>query len=267
VHGLHFELEEILSHARDLEYDGIELFPFHGSYPTTPSEQRALRDLYRQYGLATPALQSETRGHAASPESKQRDAYVESVQRMIDFAHVLEASEVGIWSGVPLEGVPHDQQMQGVLDTCQRCAALAEEAGITLALEPEPVQVVSSLEDILFLLDGVDSSVFTALYDLSHANVLSRGRPLDFLLALEGRVGHVHFTDSDAQQLLLDVEGASGTSKHLAVGDGNLDLAAILQALKDAGYAGWMQVDVWENPDPYRASKLGKQYLDDFMGK
>jgi len=157
--------------------------------------------------------------------------------------------------------------MQGVLDTCQRCAALAEEAGITLALEPEPVQVVSSLEDILFLLDGVDSSVFTALYDLSHANVLSRGRPLDFLLALEGRVGHVHFTDSDAQQLLLDVEGASGTSKHLAVGDGNLDLAAILQALKDAGYAGWMQVDVWENPDPYRASKLGKQYLDDFMGK
>jgi hypothetical protein len=23
-----------------------------------------------------------------------------------------------------------------------------------------------------------------------------------------------------------------------------------------------MQVDVWQNPDPYRAARLGKQYLD-----
>ena len=264
VHGLHFELEEILGQARDLGYDGIELFPFHGSYPSSPSGQRALRDLYRGYGLATPALQPETRGHAASPEQKMRDAYVESVQRMIEFAHVLEASEVGLWAGAPLEGVPHDEQMQGVLDTCRRCTELAEEAGITLALEPEPVQVVSSLEDILLLLDGVNSPAFTALYDFAHADVLSGGHALDFLLALGGRVGHVHFTDCDSQTLLLDVEGASGTSKHLAVGDGNLDLAALLRALIDGGYAGWMQVDVWENPDPFRAARLGKEYLDDF---
>lgn len=263
AHGLSFELEEILSHARDLGYDGIELFPFHGPYPTTVSEQRAFKAVYERYGLATPALQPQTRGHAASPEREMRDAFVESVQRNLEFAQVLEASEMGIWSGMPLRDVPHDEQMRYTLETCQRCTALAEEAGITLALEPEPVQVVSSLEDILFLLDGIDSPVFTALFDFAHTNVIPGGPVLDFLAALGGRVGHVHFTDNDGQVLLLEgVEGASGTSSHLAAGDGNLELGSVLQALSEAGYAGWMQVDVWENPDPYRASKLGKQFLD-----
>jgi sugar phosphate isomerase/epimerase len=262
VHGLSFRLADILAHAHGLGYDGIELFPFHEPYPTTATGQQALRALYRGYGLATPALQSAVRGHAASPERSLRDAYAESIKAMLELAHTVEATVVGVWSGAPLSGVPAGEQMRWLLDTYQHCTALAEDAHITLALEPEPVQVVDSLEDLLFILNGVASLAFTAIFDFSHANVLSCGQPLEFLMALSGRIGHVHLTDNDGNILRSDVEGASHTSKHLAVGDGDLDMMSFVRGLREMGYSGWMQVDVWENPDPYRASRLGKQFLD-----
>ena len=173
------------------------------------------------------------------------------------------AGVVGVWSGAHLEEVELDEQARWALDTYVRCTELTEEAGLTLALEPEPVQVVDSLEDLLMILDGVGSPTLTMIFDFAHVNVLSGGRPLEFLSAVSGRIGHVHLTDNDGKQLLLDVKGASCTSSHLAVGDGNLNMAALVGALRETGYAGWMQVDVWENQDPYRASRLGKLFLDD----
>jgi len=263
AYGVRFRLAEILAHAHDLHYDGIEIIPFHEPYPSTAKGQRELKALYEGYDLAIPALQSQTKGHASSPEQGQRDAYVESLKLNLELAHNVGAGVVGVWSGVHLPGVELDEQARWALDTYARCTELAEKAGLTLALEPEPVQVVDSLEDLLMVLDGVGSPALTMIFDFAHINVLSGERPLDFLAAVSGRIGHVHLTDNDGEQLLLDVEGASGTSKHLAVGDGNLDMKALVGALQKTGYAGWVQVDVWENPDPYRASRLGKMFLDD----
>lgn len=262
VFGLNFQLEEILSHARDLGYDGIELFPFHQSYPGKAHEQRTLRQFYQGYGLAIPALQSACQGHAASPVKRERDAYIESLKAMLELAHNVGAGVVGVWSGMPIPGMAPKEQVQWCVDTYQQCAQLAQKADITLALEPEPVQVIDSLEDLLKVLDGVKLPCFTAIFDLSHVNVLSRGHPLDFLKSIHGRIGHVHFTDNDGEVLLSNVEGASHTSKHLAVGDGDMDLVAIINAFRQISYSGWMQVDVWENPDPYLASRKGKEFLD-----
>ena len=55
---------------------------------------------------------------------------------------------------------------------------------------------------------------------------------------------------------------SSQTSKHLAAGDGTMDLVTLINAFRRMNYPGWMQVDVWENPDPFRASRKGKEFLD-----
>ena len=207
VFGLNFRLEEILNHAHHLGYDGIELFPFHQPYPDSPSEQRKLKQLYQSYDLTIPALQSACKGHAASPKKPERDAYIESLKTMLELGHNVGAKVVGVWSGMPIPGVAAKEQVQWCVDTYQQCARLAQNAGMTLALEPEPVQVINSLENLLVVLDGVNQAGFTAIFDFSHANVLSRGHPLDFLNSIHGRVGHVHFTDNDGEVLLSNVEG------------------------------------------------------------
>jgi sugar phosphate isomerase/epimerase len=264
IYGLHFELQEILNHARDLGYDGIELSPFHQPYPQTPRDQRNLKKLYQSYGLAIPALYAFCQGQAGSPDKNERKLYVESLKPMFDLANNLGAGVVGVGSGMAIRGVPVEEQVNWVVETYRQCGQFAERAQITLALEPEPVHVIDSLEELLIVLDGVDLPCFTTIFDVSHANVLSRCHPLEFLRSIQGRVGLVHFTDNDGQILSSGVEGASHTSKHLAVGDGNVDLNSILDALRRMNYSGWIQVDVWENPDPFRASMKAKRFLEAF---
>ena len=117
AHGVRFHLEEILAHAHDLRYDGIEIFPFHGPYPGTAKGQRELKALYEGYDLAIPALQSQTKGHASSPERGQRDAYVESLKFNLELAHNVEAGVAGVWSGAHLAGVELDEQARWAMAT------------------------------------------------------------------------------------------------------------------------------------------------------
>ena len=46
AYGVRFRLDEILAHAHDLHYDGIEIIPFHEPYPSTAKGQRELKLLY-----------------------------------------------------------------------------------------------------------------------------------------------------------------------------------------------------------------------------
>jgi len=39
------------------------------------------------------------------------------------------------------------------------------------------------------------------------------------------------------------------------------------RTLLDGGYAGWLDVDVWEHPVPFGASEKSKQALDAFMAE
>ena len=80
------------------------------------------------------------------------------------------------------------------------------------------------------------------------------------LKEFHGQIGHVHFTDTDGTR-----RGARGTSKHLTLGEGKLDLLALLTELKRQGYAHWIMLDLWRIPDIYRAAFVGKQRLDGML--
>ena len=78
-----------------------------------------------------------------------------------------------------------------------------------------------------------------------------------------GRFGHVHFMDNDGTQRVID--GRVGTSKHQTIGDGNVDLKAILQELYNQGYDSWIEFDLWDIPDIFRAAFVGRKKLDAMM--
>ena len=53
------------------------------------------------------------------------------------------------------------------------------------------------------------------------------------------RIQHVHFSDGDGETYAL----------HYVIGNGNLDLASIVQALKSIDYSGTLTNDMFNNPD------------------
>ncbi|MCX7600272.1 MAG: sugar phosphate isomerase/epimerase [Armatimonadetes bacterium] len=112
-------------------------------------------------------------------------------------------------------------------------AASAAQAGVTLAVEPEPGLMVSSVADALRLLDEVDSPALAVNLDVGHA-FLTEGDVVAAIGALAGTIVHVHFEDMPATE-----------HRHLLPGQGDMPLADVVVALWDAGFRGVLTVDLF----------------------
>jgi sugar phosphate isomerase/epimerase len=157
-------------------------------------------------------------------------------------------------------GEPDEDALDRLIDTYVECVEVAEEAGVTLSTEPEPVLLIDSLDKTLEVVQAVDSKSFGVTYDFTHANVLSGGEPIRFLEALEGNIAHIHAADNDGTQL--EKDGQVHSSRHLPLGEGSLDNEGILGGLQRIGYEGWIQVDMWQYEDIFRGSEVSKRKVD-----
>jgi sugar phosphate isomerase/epimerase len=90
----------------------------------------------------------------------------------------------------------------------------------------------------------------------------STGKPHELLQRIGVKnIGCLHFTDCDGT--LRD----GGTSKHVACGEGHVDIDAALNVLRNGGFRGWAMIDAWQIPDPYDASRKWKAALERGMPK
>jgi sugar phosphate isomerase/epimerase len=127
-----------------------------------------------------------------------------------------------------------------------------------VATEPEPVMAVHTLDLLAQVVDEIGSPNFRVIFDPSHSTILGGGDPFVFLKRFRGKIGHVHFTDTDGTR-------RGGTSKHMTLGDGKMDLLGLLRELKEQGYDKWIMLDLWDIPDIYRAAIVGKRQLDEMF--
>ena len=126
------------------------------------------------------------------------------------------------------------------------------------SVEIEPPFVFRTVEDLIAIVDGVGHPRLKGMYDTSHFDLMNggKGKPEELLLRLGvQRVGYVHLTDTDGTMF-------GGTSRHLACGEGHVDIRKSLQILWDAGYAGWIMIDAWKIRDPYDACSKGRLAIE-----
>ncbi len=260
AYGTVYPYPRVWEAAARLGFEGVELHGAYHPFPAPEAELRRLRAEVAAAGLGVAGVQ--TGGpNPCGPEAGNGDRYVEMLRRAVSGAVVLGTGVVGCWPGGRRPELPEAERVARLADAFARVAPLAEQAGVVLAMEPEPVQVADSAEVAMAVVRAVGSPAFALIYDVAHAAVFGGGDPLQSLALMRGHIGHVHFTDADGSCRLLP-DGRRGTSTHLAPGEGNVDLGRVLGALRDAGYAGWLQVDVWAHPDPFGAAAAGKRFLE-----
>ena len=143
------------------------------------------------------------------------------------------------WFGTRTVVVNTPASQEGI-DWCvlrEHFAALSEEAsqaGVTLAVEPEPGLMVATVADGLRLVDEVASRSLALNLDVGHA-FLTEGDVVAAIGSLSGVIGHVHFEDMPADE-----------HRHLVPGEGDMPLADVVVALWDAGFRGVLTVDLFE---------------------
>jgi len=267
IAGLPYDFDVILKHAAKLGFGGIELFGLPDEYPTTAADQQALRKRITDHGLKVASIQSLPgglgNGHPGSAYSLCRTQYVDYIKGMLDMAVTMGSDSLGVWAGELFGSGPSEQAVGYMVDVYGQCAELAAQAGIPLCLEAEPVQQVNTPDVWFRIFRGVNSPFLKAICDFAHVNILAGGQPLELIKELLPFVGHTHLCGNDGT--CTDFESRSST--HLTLGEGPMDWKAMLSTLLDGGYTGWLDIDLWEHPDPFVGAEAGKRVLDDLMAQ
>jgi inosose dehydratase len=267
--GADTPLETILADARDIGFSGVEL---GGKFPRDPA---VLKPLLAGYGLDLVggwySGELLVRDVAAEIAAAQDHLALLKAMGSSVFVHAETSNAVHARRDTPLSQTPRldaagwkafGARMTDFADHIQR-------QGLRFAYHHHLGTVVERPGDLEAFLSATGAAVGLTL-DTGHA-ALGGIDPVAAIRAHPRRIAHVHCKDIRADVFAgLQARGASFLEGVLAgmftvPGDGGLDYGAVMRALADIGYSGWIVVEAEQDPalaDPRKYGELGLRTLE-----
>ena len=251
-------LTDALELIADCGYDGVALTLDHHHFdPFAPELSRRADELSTQLQRLKLGLVLETGARylldprqkheptLVSPEPEGRARRIEFLWRAMQIAEACGAEAVSFWAGVVREGVAVEDARgwlrAGVAELVERNAS-----DVTLAFEPEPGMLVEDVADFLEL-QRQGPQLRLAL-DTGHCIVSGGVEPADAIHQQRENLATVSLEDMPR-----------GKHEHLPFGEGDMDTAAVLRALRDVGYSKLACVEL--SRDSHRAHSMVPQAL------
>ena len=182
-----------------------------------------------------------------SAEPEQRARRMDFLQRCMEIASELGAECFTFWSGAREARVsPAEAQawlLEGTREVVRRCAAY----GLTPAMEPEPEMMIATVAHWRGVADAVPGTKLAL--DLGHCIVTQDILPQEAIRANAADIATIHLEDMKR-----------GVHLHLPFGEGDMDLAAVLQALVDARFRNLVCVEL--SADAHRAPMMVRQAME-----
>jgi hydroxypyruvate isomerase len=186
----------------------------------------ALQRALDETGLPLTGFVVEPRRSLVAPA--EHGEFLDALRETLPQAQRLNCPYLVIASGFTLPDTPRQAQHEAIVTVLGTAAKYAEDAGITLILEPlndridHPGMYLVSVREGLDIIDEVASPALKLIFDAYHSAVMGDD-PADVLRGRYDRVAHVQVADNPGR-------GAPGT--------GGIDFAALTQTLQQGGYAG-----------------------------
>lgn len=231
-------------------FDGIGVWEFK-----LPGDDAANRALLRESGLEVanciPSVPSilplRLPGMEGPPDVEERVAALcASMHRLAAY----EPESVLVITG-PVGDRDPEEARSVVAEGIREIAAAARASGVRLGLEPihphqdDTVSFVHTVANALALLDeaGLDDvGVMVDTYNLWHDDP-------DAIVAIARRVTGVHVADDPAEP---------GRTDRVLPGEGGTRSAEVVRGLVDAGWYGYLDVEVFSTPDRFWALPVGE---------
>jgi hexulose-6-phosphate isomerase len=249
----HDDLDRNLELAADAGYGGVELSLDPEDHLGNPDALDDLAERVARYGLDVSGVLTSGFWEAplTSPDDETRAAGVETGEQLAAAADRLGAEVALVVPGRVDADTPYDAAYENALDGLRRVAPTAAEHGVTLAVENVWNDfLLSPLEFRDFVDAAAEAGPVAAYFDVG--NVLRFGRPEQWIRILGDRIAAVHVKDYDAS-----VDTIDGFTYPL---QGDVPWAAVVEALDDVGYDGWVAPEV--PPYEHRGERMPAQVLD-----
>jgi inosose dehydratase len=224
-------------------YQAIEVFD--GNLVQYEGKIDELRTWLNDSGVSLLAVYSG--GNFIFPEILPEELW--RIRKAADFAAELGAEHLVVGGGAKRSVATTDEDYARLGAALDQVADLAGERGLlahyhphltTMAETPEQVRKVFSLSKIYFCPDT--AHLFAA-----------GGDPAKLILEHASRIRYVHLKDFRREPFAF-----------LPLGEGQLDMNAILQALVTIQYNGWIAVELDAYEDPKTGAEISMRYLQEF---
>lgn len=257
----HHSIEDALAILAEIGYRSVALTIDQGMLNPygrdLPAQIQLVRDLLARYEMRSVIetgarfLLDPRRKHEPTlmtVDAAERSRRVRFLQQAIDIAAELESECVSFWSGVLREpAVAEEEAFERLCGGLQQVIRYAERRNVLLGLEPEPGMFIDTMTRYEQLLQQIDAPCFKLTLDIGHLHCLGEEPIADYVHRWATRLVNVHIEDMKR-----------GVHEHLMFGEGEIDFAKVLRALRDAKYGGGIHVELSRHshmaPDAARRS-------------
>jgi sugar phosphate isomerase/epimerase len=239
------DLNDQLAALREQNVEAIELRGVWGknALQLTTREIRDIRSAADAEGIGFSSIGSPL---GKFPLDGDFNAQLEGVRRALEYAAILDAPYVRVFSYyIPKGDEPATHRSQ-VLDWLGRLVKEAENTDVVLAHENESGIYGNTGDRCLDLLTSLDSPAFAGVFDF--ANFVHEGEnTLECWSKLRDRIVYFHIKDMN-----------SASRKVVPAGDGDGNVAAILRDAKDRGFDGYLSLE------PHLSGEYGETGVERF---
>lgn len=215
---------------------------------STKKDVQKVKELADELGLRIPSIASVLPFiyPLSDKDPEVRGEGIRIIRTALEFAEILGAETVLVIPGVATPGGSYGGALEVLHGSLVELGSEAEKRGVVLALETVWNQLLLSPHEFAAFIDRFDSDFIKAYIDVG--NVLRTGYGQDWLRTLGNRVDKVHFCNFRGE-----VGNITGFTRHLL--DGDVDWVAIMNALSDIGYDGWVTAEITP-PAPHYPEKV-----------
>ncbi len=252
--GIKGPLAEVLPVLRDAGYDGIEPFVADpGKFDAEGWAKEVERSGMSVVAVGTGPLVFDDGMSFTAPEESARRAAIERAKAAVRFAARLGAQvNIGKVRGelsATQPAVSWGWMRAALAEVCAEAAA----QGIAVTLEPQgrpTINNLNSTQGALEFVGEVGLPNFGLMLDTFHMAVEGEDIGAGFRAAAErGALWHVHFADTARK----------------APGEGSIDFAAAIAALRAVGYERAITLEIKQEPDALAAAQRAAAYLRKMM--
>jgi sugar phosphate isomerase/epimerase len=190
------------------------------------------------------------------PDLHYRQVRIDHTKRALTLARELGAPCITTEPGGPVEkGASWSAALNLFVEGLKPVLDHAEQEGVLLLVEPEPDLLIERADQFLELMQHLDSPAVGLNFDIGHFYCVGDD-PAATVPRLAKFTRHYHLEDIAATRV----------HHHLVPGEGAIDFAATLRAIRATGYDGWITVELYPYvDDPDAAARTALQRVSQIL--